>query len=119
MPSDLEHLALAEHNRQLLDHLAPDIGRFGDWITVVAFYRAFHLIEAMFFRDHPDKHGRNHETRDNMLKRTKRYHHIYKHYRVLWAASTVARYLEDHSAGKTYPSFNDYLSPADVQALIL
>ena len=62
MPSDSEHLALAARNQELIDHLLPDIRRFGDWITVVAFYRALHLVEAVFFRDHPDKHGRNHES---------------------------------------------------------
>ncbi len=119
MPSDAEHLAVAERNQQLIDHLLPDISRFGDWITVIAFYRALHLVEAVFFRNHPNKHGHNHESRENMLKRTPRYKHIYKHYRTLWAASTVARYLEDRSSGTTYASFADYLSPADVQGLIL
>jgi len=119
MPSDSEHLAVAERNQELINHLLPEIKRFGEWITVIAFYRALHIVEAVFFRDHPNKHGHNHEGRENILKKTKRYQHIYKNYRVLWAASTVARYLEDHTCGKTYASFNDYLSPADVQGLIL
>lgn len=119
MPSDSEHLAVAARNQELINHLLPDIHRFGEWITVVAFYRALHIVEAVFFCDHPAKHGRNHETREDMLKRTKRYQQIYKHYRTLWAASTIARYLEDHSTGTTYASFNDYMSPADVQGLIL
>jgi hypothetical protein len=119
MPSDSEHLAVAERNQELINHLLPDIKRFGEWITIVAFYRALHIVEAVFFCDHRDKHGRNHETREDMLKRTPRYQQIYKHYRTLWAASTVARYLEDHSASKTYRSFSEYMSPADVQGLIL
>ena len=49
-----------------------------------------------------------------MLKGEPRYQHIYKHYRPLWAASVVARYLEN-PRGDSFRSFADYLSPQDVQ----
>jgi hypothetical protein len=73
MPTDAEHLAVAKRNQNLIDHLLPDIGRFGEWITVIAFYKALHVVEAVFFRDHPATHGRNHETREHLLKTTPRY----------------------------------------------
>ena len=57
MPSDSEHLAVAERNLVLINHLLPEINPFGDWLTVIAFYRALHLVEAVFFRNHPNKHG--------------------------------------------------------------
>jgi hypothetical protein len=119
MPTDAEHLAVAKRNQNLIDHLLPDIGRFGEWITVIAFYKALHVVEAVFFRDHPANHGRNHETREHLLKTTPRYQQIYRFYRKLWAASTVARYLEDQSSGAEYKSFDDYLAPNLVQSLIL
>jgi hypothetical protein len=44
---------------------------------------------------------------------------MYRYYRLLWAASTVARYLEDHSTRQEYKSFSEYLKPGDVQAKVL
>jgi hypothetical protein len=119
MPSETEHLVVASRNQELINHLIPHIDRFAEWITVIAFYKALHIVEAVFYRTHREKHGRNHESREQMLKTTKRYQQIYRHYRPLWAASTVARYLEDRSRGQEYSSFSDYLKPADVQARIL
>lgn len=119
MPTDAEHLAVAKRNQDLINHLLPDINKFGEWVTVIAFYKALHVVEAVFFKDHSAKHGRNHENRERLLKTTKKYQHIYRHYRQLWAASTVARYLEDQTDRTEYKSFDDYLAPDRVQSVIL
>jgi hypothetical protein len=119
MPSAEEHLTVAERNQKLIDHLLPDIEQFAEWITVIAFYKALHIVEAVFYRTHSSKHGRNHEDRERLLKTTNRYKNIYKFYRPLWAASTVARYLEDQSCKKGYKSFSEYLKPSDVEEKIL
>jgi len=119
MPCDSEHLALAAHNQDLINHLIPSLDRFADWVTVVAFYKAVHIVEAVFFKSHPEKHGRNHENREYLLKATNHYQQIYRFYRPLWSASTVARYLEDHTTRTEYGSFAEYMTPAIVQSRIL
>src|SRR2546421_1473890 len=102
MPTEASHFLLAAHNQDLIDHLLKDIDQFADWVTTVAFYKAVHLVEAVFSRDPHIKHGRTHEHREQCLKSDRRYSNIYKNYRPLWAASTVARYLEDHSSRQEY-----------------
>ena len=119
MPDKTAHIALAKHNQDTIDYLLPEIERFSDWITTVAFYKALHLVEAVFAENPKIRHGRNHEARDNFLKHTKKYSNIWKHYRPLWAASMVARYLEDRDTGKDCGSFRDFLSPERVRAEML
>ncbi len=121
MSSEDAHLALAQRNQVAIDHLLGKPDDCAEWVVTVAFYKALHLVEAVFCHDGIG-HGQNHERRDELLKRNRRYSHIYKHYRPLWAASIVARYLEDRdrNRGDTgYSSFSDYLSVADVQSQML
>jgi hypothetical protein len=119
MPSEGAHLVLAQRNQELIDHLLKDIDRFPDWVTTVAFYRALHLVEAVFANDPNVKHGGDHGKRQEYLKRDRKYASIYKSYRPLWAASTVARYLEDAETGAAYPSFSKYLTAEQVRTVIL
>jgi hypothetical protein len=119
MPNDSEHLALARRDQELIDHLLPDINRFSEWVVVVAFYKAQQIVEAVFFKTNAAKHGQNHENRERLLKTDRRYQQIYKYYRPLWAASAVARYLEDHSSRKEYRSFHDFMPPDQVQATVI
>lgn len=93
MPTDAEHIAAATRNQELIHHLLPVVDRFPDWLAVVAFYKALHVVELMLFLDSPEKHAFNHERREDILKKTKRYEFVYKHYRPLWDASRIARYL--------------------------
>jgi hypothetical protein len=118
MPSEAAHLAIAERNRVVLDYLLERIENCAEWVTTVAFYRALHLVEAVFYHD-GHEHGRNHETRERMLKTNNRYKHIYQHYRPLWAASVVARYLEDADNSAPFSSFSEYLKPDDVKRIII
>ena len=120
MPSEAAHLALARQNQDLIDHLLPELNRFADWVSVVAFYKALHIVEALFSHEPSIRHGGNHEVRERHLKTNGKFKEIYKHYRPLWAAATVARYLADPSTkGTEYKCFTDYLTPAAVQAKIL
>jgi hypothetical protein len=119
MPSQLAHLELAQHNQELIDHLMKDPHRFPDWVTTVAFYRALHLVEAVFAQDAAIKHGGDHGSRQRHLKSNRRYAAIYKAYHPLWTASIVARYLEDRETGGGVSSFAEYLTVDQVKATIL
>ncbi|MFH1023462.1 MAG: hypothetical protein V1809_08730 [Planctomycetota bacterium] len=117
MPTEAAHIALAARNQKTIDYLLNDISAHSEWITTIAFYRALHIVEALFSKDPRARHGTSHERRDHLLKSDKRYSHIYKHYRPLWAASVVARYLEDRV--HTYGCFSEYLTPEQIKTEIL
>ncbi|QEG28324.1 hypothetical protein GobsT_31010 [Gemmata obscuriglobus] len=86
-------------------------------MAVAAFYKAMHLAEAVLFRTYHAKHTFGHDDRHRVLKSNRRYEHIYKHYRPLWEASLVARYLEVHNDG--YPKFTDYMATPVIQAKLI
>ena len=112
MASEADHLALANKNHDVLMHLMDDVDRFPEWITVLAFYKAVQVVEAVF--DH--KHGggcHGHPARLDALKR-RGYQSLFRHYRLLWAASSVARYLYDTVEQTPYKSFTDYRTPEQV-----
>jgi hypothetical protein len=119
MPSESAHLTLARHNQELIDHLLREPDRFPDWVTTVAFYRALHLIEAVFANDPAIKHGGDHGKRQEYLKRDRKYAKIYKAYHPLWTAGVVARYLEDRENDRQFSSFSKYLTVDQVKNLIL
>jgi hypothetical protein len=119
MPSQAAHLDLACRNQELINHLMKDVDRFPDWITTVAFYRALHLVEAVFATDPAIKHGGDHGSRLRHLKSIKKYNAIYKAYHPLWTASIVARYLEDKETGGQFSSFSKYLTVEQVKSTIL
>ena len=116
MPSRDAHLRLAEANQKAIDYLLLQYKKFSDWITTVAFYKALHLVEALFAKE--GRHGQSHERRERILKTERKYQHIYKHYYPLLEASLVARYLEDREKGE-YGSFSEYLAPDEVKTEIL
>ncbi|MBN2211949.1 MAG: hypothetical protein JW709_11185 [Sedimentisphaerales bacterium] len=116
MPSESDHINLALRNQQALDTLIAHEQPHSEWITTIAFYKALHLVEAVFARN--KQHSHNHEHRENHLKRDRRWSHIWKHYRPLWAASMIARYLQDEH-GATYRTFEDFLPPERVQPELL
>lgn len=117
MPSETAHLALADRNHAVIEHLLQQPDECAEWVVTVTFYKALHLVEALFAHDGAG-HGQSHERRDQLLKANRRYSHIYRHYRPLWAASVVARYLQDPQ-GKDYCNFSDYLPVDKVKAEIL
>lgn len=80
-----------EHNRELLATLAPD---YPDWIVTVAFYAALHAVDALFAYDRLQGIT-SHHTRNDALKESHRYSHIWKHYAPLFALSQTVRYLAE------------------------
>ena len=116
MATEQEHLALADKNEQVIRFLRPEIGKFSDWVATVAFYRALHLVEAVLARDRKEVY--THKDRARILRATGKYQKIYQHYRPLYAASLVARYLQD-ADGSTYHTFSDFMPPETVERIIL
>jgi hypothetical protein len=106
MPNERSHLALANHNQDLLDRLVVEIDAFPDWVATVAFYKALHVVEAVFACENPARHGADYVNRERILKSSPKYEHIYRHYRVLYSASMVARYMQDNLT-----DFATYLAP--------
>lgn len=109
----------ALRNQAAIDHLLEKPEGFSEWIATIAFYKALHVVEAVFFAHGPVPHGHSHEDRDRALKVTPEYSEIYKHYRPLWAASMVARYLYEPGSGLEHPVFSTYLSPEKVKSELL
>jgi hypothetical protein len=117
MATEADHIALANKNHDVLVHLLKDVDKFSEWVTVVAFYKAVQIVEAVFV----NQHGRcchGHQKRLDALK-SHGYEEIFKHYRVLWNASSIARYLCDIEAKKSYAKFADYLAPEKVERAIV
>jgi hypothetical protein len=117
MATEADHLALANKNHDLLLHLLQDAARFPEWVTVAAFYKAVQIVEAVFVHQH-GRYCHGHQDRLDALK-TRGYKVLHKHYRALWSASSVARYLYDSNARKGYSCFSDYLSPDNVVRAIV
>lgn len=117
MPSEQDHLGLANHNQETIDYLCQGGDRFPDWVTTVAFYRAIHLIDAMFA--HQDIHPPDHKTRGEYLKRDNRYKAVYSHYSALREASGIARYLREDAGGRSFKTFKDYATMERVKSHFL
>ena len=114
MPAEKDHQALAQHNQDTIDYLLAGGDRFPDWIITVAFYKALHVIDAMFAR-HFDGHGVDHRIRGEYLKKDNRYRLIYRHYKALKEASSAARYLSETCVGGSYKTFTNYATMEDVK----
>jgi len=120
--SESDHLALADRNQGAIAFLLTEADNHPDWIATIAFYKAIHLIEALFHRFSTVKHGGNHSNREQILKawRDPRYDDIYKHLMALKQASCVARYLSVQGGGRgAYTKFEDYMTADGVQKDIL
>ena len=112
MPDKRAYLAAAQRDQKVIDRLLEGPTDFSEWITTIAFYKALHLVEALFAHDGA-WHEKSHVSRELLLKATTRYSHIYEHYRSLWNASMVARYLQGESI------FSNYLSLEEVRSELL
>ncbi|KKN13937.1 hypothetical protein LCGC14_1001230 [marine sediment metagenome] len=85
-------LAASQRDQDAIDNLLGCSEDTSEWIACIAFYKALHLVEALLARD-KKRHQNSHVAREKLLKASTRYESIYKHYRPLWRASMVARYL--------------------------
>jgi len=91
MASEIEHIDLANSNQKLIDHLIHE-NSFHDWLTTVAFYKAIHVVEAVF-ANNSNYHSHSHADREEKLKRTARYKAIFTNYSHLLTESRTVRYL--------------------------
>ncbi len=91
MPSKLDHLAQARHNREVLQQLQRSGSTFSDWQITVAFYVALHRVDAHLasYREHP----KSHEDRIRIIRGMRQFKGaIYNSYRELEDLSRQARY---------------------------
>lgn len=88
MPSAAEHQAKAAHNRAFLNTITDPT--YCDWMAVVAFYVAVHLVERLFALQ--GRHNQDHRGRNRAVRRQLR--PIHRNYRALYNLSMVARYME-------------------------
>jgi hypothetical protein len=106
MASELEHITLANRNHDMLIHLLGHLDKYPEWVTTVAFYKAVHVVEALFAND-LRQHSMSHTDREKRLKHPK-FQAIFKNYKPLLDASRIARYLSGPKSGG-YCRFSDYL----------
>lgn len=117
MASASDHVTLANRNQEALTHLLATHRQFPEWITVIAFYKALHVIDAMLEEDEAPTPN-DHKRRAEILRSNTRYDAVWDHYRPLCSAASVARYMGEEK-GKEFTRFADYLSADDVVAKIV
>lgn len=117
MPSKAAHTQAARENQRAIDYLSEKIDEFPQWVTTIAFYKALHIVEAILAAE--GRHCDDHAARNLLLKTTRRFQHIWKHYRPLFNDSLIARYLREDGNSPTYDVFATYLSPGEVRAQVL
>lgn len=113
MATESDHIACANRTQQTIVHLLADPATHSPWIATAAFYKAVHVVEAVFANDKSVAHTSNHGEREQALKRQRKYDHICRNFLPLCRASTNARYL------LSCRCFDDYLRPEDVIAVLL
>ena len=113
MASESEHIDCANRTQKTIAHLLTDRNSHSPWIAVTAFYKALHVVEAVFYGNPSIRHAANHDEREKLLRHERKYEKIYHHYSRLKRASMNARYLSGCAV------FDDYISPDDVVAKLL
>lgn len=111
----MDHIELANRNHLAMEHLLVDPAKFAEWIATTAFYKAVQVVEAMLTK--AGRSRQDHRSRHDLLKRL--YPEIWKHYRILWTASCVARYLHDNDNATPYTRFSDYMTPGEIESRLL
>lgn len=121
MANEATHIHQANRNQAVLSDLLSSPSPPWDWIATIAFYKAVHMVEAVFSRNEspPDDNSVNHKSRNHVLKL--RYPNIWRHYYYLFRASLVARYLEYGDKGDTYAyaTFSSFMSDDQVEEGLL
>ena len=115
MPTEQAHIEVARVNQTTLEYLLCKLVDHSPWVATVAFYKALHVAEAVFARNPEVGHCADHLTRNRTLKA--KYGGMWRHYRLLWSLSCLARYLADGE--KEIRSFTDYMKPDDVKAVVV
>ncbi|MGW8257967.1 MAG: hypothetical protein ACWGMZ_10815 [Thermoguttaceae bacterium] len=91
MASEIDHIKLANSNQKLIEHLIVQ-NLFHDWLATVAFYKAVHVVEAVF-ANNLHCHSHSHADREMKLTRTARFKAVFKNYKHLQNESRNFRYL--------------------------
>jgi hypothetical protein len=91
MANEAGHISVANSNQRLIDHLIAE-DDFHDWLATVAFYKAIHVVEAVFANS-LHCHSCSHADREERLKRVTRFRAISKDYAHLLNESRLFRYL--------------------------
>ncbi len=86
MPDPKQHQAKADHNRACLELFSDD--RFCDWMAVVAFYTAVHLVEKL--RAYNGQHSIDHTDRNKAVRN--QYRQIHTGFHELYNWAYIARY---------------------------
>ena len=89
------HWAFANRTQTTINHLCLDVRSHAPWIATCAFYKALHVVEALFASDPQIEHTSDHGRRFETLKRTAGYETILRPYMKLASAANIARYLGD------------------------
>ncbi len=110
MPTEQDHLQCANRTQKTILHLLADKAVHSPWIAVTAFYKALHIVEAVFATS--GTHSPNHFERACKLKERK-FQKIAEHYFPLERAGVNARYLAEHG------TFDAYMTPDQVIAELL
>lgn len=113
MATESDHLACANRTHKTIVHLLDNAADNSPWIATTAFYKAIHIVEAVFSNDRTVQHTSNHGDREQALKRQRRYQNICDNFLPLYRASLNARYLLSCTC------FDTYLTPEDVIAILL
>ena len=100
MPSSAEHRDKADRNRKLLDTLKTS--GVPEWIAVVAFYTALHLVERLSACE--SIHNANHQDRLAYLNRHKKHRVIHASFQTLYDASQIARYGTVNQFDRAFPA---------------
>jgi hypothetical protein len=119
MPHLNAHAALARRTQAVLDILLRSCDANPDWVATVAFYKAVHIVEAVFkHEDGSDSIGHG----DRNLRIRQDHPDIWRLYAPLWMASKVARYLECGEHGtpshQSFSTFAQHRSPNQVRNLV-
>jgi hypothetical protein len=119
MPSKSSHVAAANRNQSTIERLFETDDHLA-WVVTVAFYKALHIVEAVFDGDprSPVRHTDDHASRNRVLKTTSRYKHLWDNYRPLYEASLIARYLQ-FDGSPTVDVFMTYMPRTVVQDVII
>jgi hypothetical protein len=113
MASESDHIACANRTQRTIAHLLSDPAVHSPWIATAAFYKALHIVEAVFANDKSVGHSCDHLDREQKLKRERKYANICLHYLPLGRAATNARYLLSCNC------FDEYLPPEQVIVRLL
>lgn len=111
-------IALANRFKTSLFALVDDVESHAEAIAILAFYRALHLVDAMFLARKgraPMQHGE----RGTWLARDVKLKDLKREYDPLFEAAYVARYLTYTDRRTAVPSFFDYHKPADVVSALV